>query len=582
MGTFLGNLQVLGAEMDQIAALLPKAVVGCWSDRFVTVLEESYGFGSVEQPAKRLSKQLPQAVVLAVGLIDSDAVELSVWQAGKRLTAQVDEYEDMGGKKGDPKKFCAALGLPEEDVPRLKGVWTRGNAEEELELTAALLAAPLHCRVDWPPEERAVRDAAKVDEWLAQRPDPPKVKNQTKAELIQELAGVDTGGRSYDGRSAVPLILLHHVDGEGWYDRAEDECCCVGPDGTLEPADPKLDPRPEVDGLPSFREGDCFSGSWELSWLEIGNGRTLNLARQWDNYSGEVQVVEDSAGRLTLPFRFELDGEQRVFDRIWGMEDGGILIWYRQLNLSDCHGPRTPFDLVRCAPDGTVLWRRQFGQAVLEDGHLPIALWDGLLWVQGPEDFFSVDLDGGDYSRIAVKRRSQSREAAVTYGMFCRQNVPGEVWLIKETVQWEPSVQKSCSILRFDRQGGLLREDPLPDGVTGYVLDYCQEGPLFLPDRILAHGYDEGLWMLDRKDMSEIAAIRDHRKYLDAFPDGAGRIWVTVGGSTLEAYDQELKLLSRHRLKGYISTDLKLDRAGRLCVRTYDERKHILRAYRLS
>lgn len=582
MGTFLGNLQVLDASEEQIATLLPRAVTGCWSERFITVLHESYGFGSVEQPAKKLSKQLLQATVLAVGLADSDALELSVWQGGKRIAAQIDGYEGSPAKKGDPKRFCAALGLPEEDVPRLKAVWTKGDAEEKLALTAALLAAPLHCRVDWLPKERAVRDTAMVDQWLAQRPDPPKVKNQTRAELIQELTGVDFRSYSFMGEPARPLFSLHHVDAEGWSDRTEDEWCLTGPDGLVERTDPKLDPRPEVDGLPCFCDSDYFPGHWELCYLETGGGRVLGLARQWlSSYRQEYQVVEDSAGLLAVPFSFKLDGDLRDFHQIWSMEDGGVLVWYQRLNLCDSHGPRTPFDLVRYAPDGTILWRRQFGEAAMDAHYLPKIFWDSLLWIEGPEDFFSVDLDGRDYSHIGVKTHDQEGDRFSTHDIIKDQETPGEVWLARNTT-WYASRCTVCSILRFDRQGTLLREDSLPEGVSKSSFSLFLSGLLYLPDRILLISYNEGIWMLDRASLSAVAGTRDCRNYLSAVQDGAGRIWVSVGGSTLEAYDKDLKLLSRHRLKGYVSSNFKLDRTGRLTVRTYDDRKHILRVYRLN
>ena len=63
--------------------------------------------------------------------------------------------------------------------------------------------------------------------------------------------------------------------------------------------------------------------------------------------------------------------------------------------------------------------------------------------------------------------------------------------------------------------------------------------------------------------------------------DGAGRTWVQVDDSTLEAYDQRWDLVSRHRLKGWIF-DTGLDREGRLLAYTHQHNKSILRVYRIS
>lgn len=199
MGTFLGNLTVLGAPTEAVAALLPGTTVGRWSERFVTVLHDSYGMGTVERPARTLSKALPQATVLSTALVDSDLLELTVWQGGNRVTTRAHFPYDGVSKRGDAKRFCAALGLPEEDIPRLKALWAKGDAEEQLELTANLLGAPLYCDTQAVPTEIVRRDARRVDDWLAQRPDPPKVRNQTKAQLIQELTGVEIPHVFYQG-----------------------------------------------------------------------------------------------------------------------------------------------------------------------------------------------------------------------------------------------------------------------------------------------------------------------------------------------------------------------------------------------
>lgn len=574
MGTFLGNLQVLDASETEIGEVLPKAVVGRWSERFVTAMEDSFAYGSVDRFSKKLSKQLPQATVLGVGLIDSDAVELTVYMGGKRITDHRGEYEGGPSKKGDPKKFCAALGLPEEDIPRLKAVWAKGDAEEQLELTAALLGAPLWCRVDWPPEKQAVRDVARVDRWLAERPDPPKVKNQTRAELLQELTDVMIESRADFRTNENDISLpftLHHVDSEGWFHRNEDEYCRFGPNGTVERVGPRMDPRSSVDRLTR-----C-AGSLSYDYLKIGDGRILGLSswRQGVTYH-YCEVEEDSAGALRVPFSFTLDGERREFDRIWSMEDGGILVWYRQLNLGDCQGPRTPFDLVRYAADGTVLWRRQFGSAC-GPSYSSVIFWDHLLWVQGPEDFFSVDLDGKDHSHIAVPTFGSD----LRYEFIKRQKVSGQVWLTEEKIYRDPFYTVT-SIVRFDPEGTMLRKDPLPDGVSDSSIFLGLARMLHLPDCVLICGHNEGIWKLDSSDLSVKAWIRDHRAYWGGWLDGKGRIWVIVGGSTMESYDLDLKLLSRHKLKGQNLSNVCLDSEGCLCVGTYDDRRHVIRAYRLS
>lgn len=190
MGTKLGNLHIRNATAEEVAPLLPGAIVGQWSEGFVSAYSEEYQWGSVEQAGRKLSRKLPAATVLAAAIFDSDVVSFEVYEAGKRLTAHLlNPYEDIN-RAGNPKVFCEALDLPPEDEKRLRTLWKKGNAEEQLKLTGALLGLPLNFDPMYMPKEPARRDTETVDAWIAERPDPPKVKSVTKAELVQEITDV--------------------------------------------------------------------------------------------------------------------------------------------------------------------------------------------------------------------------------------------------------------------------------------------------------------------------------------------------------------------------------------------------------
>lgn len=193
MGTKLGNLHIRNATVEEVAPLLPGAIVGQWADGFVSAYSEEYQWGSTEHAGKKLSRKLPAATVFAAAIFDSDVVSFEVYQAGKRLTAHLlNPYEDIN-RAGNPKVFCEALGLPPEDEKRLRTLWKKGDAEEQLELTGALLGLPLCHDPAFMPKEPARRDVAAVDAWIAERPDPPKtarIKSVTKAELVQEISEV--------------------------------------------------------------------------------------------------------------------------------------------------------------------------------------------------------------------------------------------------------------------------------------------------------------------------------------------------------------------------------------------------------
>ena len=88
MGTSLSNLQILGAEESSVRAALPKAVVCRWPERFVTACPGSLSFGPLNRRANQLSKTL-SCTVLAVSIFDGDALDLTLYDQGKRLTRHI-------------------------------------------------------------------------------------------------------------------------------------------------------------------------------------------------------------------------------------------------------------------------------------------------------------------------------------------------------------------------------------------------------------------------------------------------------------------------------------------------------------
>ena len=88
MGTTLFNIHVLDGDEQQIRTLLPDAIVGCWSKRFISIYpnELDNDFGTTE--AKFLSRKISQPV-LHTGIIDSDIVGFTIYQGGKTLVQHV-------------------------------------------------------------------------------------------------------------------------------------------------------------------------------------------------------------------------------------------------------------------------------------------------------------------------------------------------------------------------------------------------------------------------------------------------------------------------------------------------------------
>lgn len=565
MGTFLGNLTVLGASAEAVAALLPGTTVGRWSERFVTVLHDGYGMGTVERPARALSKALPQAAVLSAALVDSDLLELTVWQGGGRVTTRAHFPYDGVSKRGDARKFCAALGLPEEDIPRLKALWAKGDAEEQLELTAALLGAPLYCDTQTVPTRIAHRDAQWVDDWLAQRPDPPKVRNQTRAQLVQELTGLE------------PLHMFCPGSG-GYYrlrrtDNGKKIFYRWTPQGDLTP-------EPAFASQRWLEDADC----WDVCCHEAAPDRMVVERTQMVGVllSGTCVIksegiLADSAGLLSCPMPLELDGKGRNVNQMWAMPDGGVLIDYGAERLSvelDTDPDLAPRrDLARYTPDGALLWRKSL-EPWKENARF---LKGGLLWMQNsnrPEEekYYALDLDGRVALTLSLPPLPQEEHRFFQYQMPECQPAEGEIWVVCRELDRRGGAYQ-YTLFRWTEDGRPLGRHPIPCDIRDDIS--------ILEDRVFAACFDEGIWALDGKDFSVLAAVEDHRSYMSLKSDAAGRIWVAVSDSVWECYDRDLNLLSRHRLKGG-SVDTALDGEGCLRVMTVDEKNNVLRVYKMK
>lgn len=563
---FAANLQVLNAKRSEIVSFLPGTTVVRWSDAYITVLDEHFDMESTTAAGKKLSGLLPESTVVSVAVEDAKRLKLAVWQKGKQLTARIVSPSSGASRKGDPDIFCQALGLREEDAVRLKTVWERGKVMEQLEFTGALMGAPLHCHAGDQPRVEAVRNEALVDEWIYYLADRTKGKNQTKLQIIQELSGLmideQTDGNGWEG-----FFHLRPVEGGEDYDWAESFFCRTGSDGKLERL-PQLDPRPEVVRSPHTA----------CKYIPVAEGRILSLLQEGDPACSVV--VEDSAGLLACPLELTLDGNRRSCLNAWAMKDGGVLVHLGELQEfeseengsegNESEEKKLEGGLVRYAVDGTPLWSRS-----LEQSCEPRFFSDGQLWLSNKAGFFSVGIEGEDgfcIDLIPETHVDRERGGAVEYSMLDK-SLPGEVWLMERF--FSNSVHWDCKIFAFKRDGTLFYEAPLPVGVEGF---FCQV--VVTRKQVLLYEYNRGAWLLSAADLHVLAGSADHWGYLDAAVDGVGRIWLYAKG-VWEAYDENLSLISRHRIRGGMCHQY-LDNKGRLCVITYDEEAGIMRVYRLA
>ena len=553
MGTKLGNLHIRNATVEEVAPLLPGAIVGQWAEGFVSAYSEEYQWGSVEQAGKKLSRKLPAATVLTAALFDSDVVSFEVYEAGKRLTAHLlNPYEDIN-RAGNPKVFCEALGLPPEDEKRLRTLWKKGDAEEQLELTGALLGLPLYHDPEVMPKEPARRDTETVDTWIAQRPDPPKVKSVTKAELLQEESGfVIAGAENSEYIFSANATEYGHSITDGWLYRYTSEGPLVRETRTDWPYEVKYPQE-------MLGETVCYSiGQNRVLWCYTIMKSTDDRNDGWSCWG--VRVIWDSAGLLDLP----LDIEGTVH-RIWSTPDGGIgVVTTEWPEWPDLSGSSLNV-LIRYAPNGSRSYRKE----------LPKEAWN---WVWLDNGFYAISPKGEmlffDWEGNQIFRMENP---IPPYSRYCGMAGEDILLLCREDKSHYLS-QGDYFISRRDKTGHELARSPIMSGpiISQEDVRDAEDGK-----HIFVLMYKERFFLLDRETM-EIVWQQPRKEFIFwCRVDGKGRRWLKVESSTLEGYDPAGNLVSRHRLKGEIM-NTRLDQSGRLIAYTYHYNTRTLRVYRIA
>ncbi len=186
MGCKFANIQVKCSDLEAARGVLPEFVLRIVSDGWVTAVREGLSWGETQGAAKRASRVLPCPVV-STKYFDDDYVEFAVFLAGKRAARFVPAaYEEFPRVPGKPAAWREALGLSEEDEKALKTVFRETNPETCVRLLEDVLGCPL-----WAEEEMVDRVSAPTGEYLqaylAQKDAESKIVNRSRLQLLDEL-----------------------------------------------------------------------------------------------------------------------------------------------------------------------------------------------------------------------------------------------------------------------------------------------------------------------------------------------------------------------------------------------------------
>lgn len=557
MGTTVSNLQILGASPEDVRAALPHALVGQWSERFVTACPGELWI-DMENKGKSLSRKL-QCTVLSVSMIKDGTLRLLIFQDGKTPTCHIALPATGTEIAGNPKLFCTALGLPEELAPKLKRLFTDCIVQEEkLAVLQSLLGAPLFLRYSDEeerllPEGPVKADSGPLEEWLSEHSVPSKIKNQCKAELLQEITD-----RHPDYGSGILIFRPGVREGDGhtgWYsvDRAGDILGYAERGG--EWARPLPDGRME---LVALEDQSIEAEFGNCHFTSLGDRLIMMVSRLGPDPSGfpgakrpvQTVVVRDTAGIIPCPFPLTWEGEP-IASGVMPLADGGFLIKI----------------------------------AALEDGSRPpVEIREEFLACYGPDMALRWTLPGIDHIYQITEQGIYGTDSGEEHLLVLRPD---------GTVIWKYPLPKSpygtaIHILggKFYVETGEYQKDHLlyrltPDlRLEGEVrVPYLSDLALS-PDSTLlyAAGFQSGLRVIDSESLHILHDLPQRGSFHSPVVDGQNRLWVANSGC-FECYTPSLELISRHRLKGSVYRTYRND-AGQACALTFQENKYILRVYR--
>ena len=500
MGSKFCNLNIYHGDLAAVEAQCPglaaRAVVPGWIS---AAGDDETDWGEIRKLAKRMSKD---GTVLYTEYFDDDYVDFSVYRDGRRAARHVPaEYEGAPRAAGKPRAWAELFGLSPEEEKALRTVFQETCPERSLRLLECVLGCPLWVDGEFladaqPPEPTYLRD------YLTQKAAERKIKNATKLTLLDEQMG--------DFDYTYPQLR--------WEDGDRKSIWAVQ-DGKLR----------------RLFEAELPGRVWAVS---EGEGEFLLVLNQaimlpeedsdgtdYRNHYWAYFLSEDGTLRDTLDLGEEaaalggfLDRDRIFLDRDcydlrthrreWSLEEG-LTVIDRDRPCCRLAGGRLA---LRCYRRGGEEPVRSYLITFLSDGseqvtrELPEDYWGSGILAYGDGLLLNLGRELVCYDAYLTERwRAQLREGA-----------------------WAPDFYE----MRLDEVSEIL-----------YLYAY---------DRVLSFDLKRQRIRAERK-------LADGEScFLHGVLPGVGAVML-VGDSTLQVWDADLKLLSRHRAKGGITRLLHQD-----------------------
>ena len=187
MGSKFCNLNIYGGDLAAVEAQCPGLAARAVVPGWITAAgDDETDWGEIRKLAKRLSKD---GIVLYTEYFDDDYVDFSVYRDGRRAARLVAaEYEGAPRAAGKPRAWAELFGLSSEREKTLRTVFQETSPERSLRLLACVLGCPLWVDGEFL-EDAQPPEPDYLRDYLAQKAAEKKIKNATKLTLLDEQVG---------------------------------------------------------------------------------------------------------------------------------------------------------------------------------------------------------------------------------------------------------------------------------------------------------------------------------------------------------------------------------------------------------
>ena len=187
MGSKFCNLNIYGGDLAAVEAQCPGLAARAVVPGWITAAgDDETDWGEIRKLAKRLSKD---GIVLYTEYFDDDYVDFSVYRDGRRAARHVPaEYEGAPRAAGKPRAWAELFGLSSEREKTLRTVFQETSPERSLRLLACVLGCPLWVDGEFL-EDAQPPEPDYLRDYLAQKAAEKKIRNATKLTLLDEQVG---------------------------------------------------------------------------------------------------------------------------------------------------------------------------------------------------------------------------------------------------------------------------------------------------------------------------------------------------------------------------------------------------------